>query len=325
MDWKRALDFKRYFSAEQEELNRSWDWLTALSPLLLMMVVNYRWTAVWTVLFAAIAYLGGMKLWHLIHVTSFHPAPALVCGVLVACCLPTGSLWLSALAGLVGAAVSGLPVLLGRVIKKKPVACPVYLPALVGYLVVRWAFAARFARTILPAMGVRADAVAGATPLVTMGEAAVTPDRLRWMFWGYESGSMGSGPAVAVLLCCGYLLLRRRVRPIPTAAMLFLVAVTSWIWQGTPAFGVLVGGSLLAAVLLGEGALIPVGWKGQLFSGAVAGIVAVWCRLFYHTDGAAVGVVLSCVLTTAAYFFYPTFRRFVAFLREKFAKYKNKC
>ena len=31
---------------------------------------------------------------------------------------------------------------------------------------------------------------------------------------------------VAVLLCCGYLLLRRRVRPIPTAVMLFLMAVT---------------------------------------------------------------------------------------------------
>ena len=318
------MEKPRIFTADRAETECYWDWLTALSPLCLMMVVNYRWTVVWTVLCTALAYLVGMKLWQLARVTSFHPAPALLCGVLVAACLPTQMpIWLWALAGFTGAAVSGVPVLLGRAIKKKRVICPVYLPALAGYLTVRWAFAARFTRTILPAMGVRADVVAGATPLATIGDAAVTPERLRWMFWGYESGSMGSGPAVAILLGFAYLLLRRRVRPIPTAAMALVLAVGLWPWCGSPAFGLLAGGGLLAAVLLGDGALISVGWKGQLFCGVSAGLVAVVCRLGFAVDGAALGVLTACVFTAVGCFFYPAFRRFVRFLRQKFAKTEN--
>ncbi len=316
------------FTAEKEELDRYGDWLTALSPLLMMMVVNYGWTAVWTVLCAAVGYLGGMKLWHLVRVTSFHPVPALVCGVLVACCLPTQSpLWLSALAGLVGAVVSGIPPLMGRVVKRVAFVCPVYLPALVGYLTVRWAFADRFARVILPAMGVRADVVAGATPLVTMGADGVTTERLHWMFWGYESGSMGSGPALALFFGCAYLLLRRRVQPLPMAGMLLVVAgAFQWRW-GTPAFGLLAGGTLLAAMLLGDGVLLRMERREKWIAGTVAGVIAgavtVFYRMRWAVDGAAVGVLVACLLTTVAFLLYPVFWRLVRYLREKFAKSEN--
>ena len=40
-------------SADGQDVDRAKDWLTALSPLFLMMVVNYHWPAVLAVLTAA--------------------------------------------------------------------------------------------------------------------------------------------------------------------------------------------------------------------------------------------------------------------------------
>mgnify|MGYP003325501407 CR=1 FL=1 len=82
-------------------------------------------------------------------------------------------------------------------------------------------------------------------------------------------------------------------------------------------------GTVLAALLLGDGVFARIGWKGQLTAGLIGGGVTVFCRLRYGADGAAVGVLLACVATTILLFGYRFLRpRLLPFV-QKFAKTKN--
>ena len=303
---------------------RAWDWLTALSPLLLMMVYNYGLPAVWAVLGAATGYLAVSVLWRLVGVPGFHLAPALVCGVLVAACLPaTAPAWVAMVAGAVGGCVTGVPYGVDWLAHKPLFSCPIYLPALTGYLAVRWLFAAHLVGATLPAMWTPPDAVAGATPLAAMATGSVDAQRLHWMFWGFDVGSMGSGPVLAILLGGAYLVLRRRANVLSPLAMLAVVALAfQWRFQ-LPAYGLLAGGTVLAALLLGDGVFAPVGWKGRLTAGLIGGGVTVFCRLRYGADGAAVGVLIACVATTILLFGYRFLRPRLLPLVQKFAKTKN--
>ena len=314
-------------SADGQNADRAWDWLTALSPMLLMMVVNYRWAAVVAVLTASAGYLAVTAMWQWLSLMPLRLAPALLCGVLVACCLPaTMPLWLPAVAGVVGGVVVGIPAAVNRFAKGDVLSCPVYFPALSGYLVVRRAFAAHFVGFALPVMWERTDAVASATPLAALG-TATAQENLDYLFWGFDAGSMGGGPAPALLLGFAYLVLRRRVHPIPVSAMVGAVALLSLLVWGDPLYAVLGGGTLLAAMLVGDESFVHVGWKGRLVGGATAGVVTVLCRLWWHMDGAAVGLLLAGVLTPVLHLLYhavwPYVIRFVGYLKQKFAKSEN--
>lgn len=303
---------------------RWWDWLTALSPLLLMMVYNYGLPAVWTVLGAAGGYLAVSAVWRLACMPGFHLAPALVCGTLVAACLPaTAPVWVALVAGAVGGCVVGVPYAADWLARKPLFACPVYLPALTGYLTVRWLFATHLVGATVPAVWTQPDAVAGVTPLAAMAAGEVAAERLHWMFWGFDVGSMGSGPVLAILLGGAFVVLRRRANPLSPLMMLAAVAVAFQWRYALPTYGLLAGGAVLAALLLGDGVLVRVGWKGQLVAGVLAGGVTVFCRLRYGTDGAAVGVLLACVTTTVLLFVYRLFRPQLLLLVQKFAKSKN--
>lgn len=323
-----ALKFHRIFrSADGQDTARAWDWLTALSPMLLMMVVNYRWSAVLAVLTASSGYLAVAAMWQWLSLLPLHLAPALLCGVLVACCLPASlPLWLPAAAGVVGGVVVGLPAVVNRFVKRNVLSCPVYFPALSGFLAVRYAFAAHFIGFSLPVMWARTDAVASATPLASLGTPA-TQESVRHLFWGFDAGSMGGGPVPALLLGFAYLLLRRRLHPIPVSAMVATVALLSLLFWGDPLYAVLGGGTLLAAMLVGDESFVHVGWKGRLVGGVTAGVVTVLCRLWWRMDGAAVGLLAAGVLTPVLHVVYhavaPHAVRFVAYLRQKFAKTEN--
>ena len=304
------------------DVSKAWDWLTALSPLLLMMVVNYP-AAKWLALFASLGCLAVTALCYLVGLLPISPAPALVCGVLVTCCLPeTAPAWVALVAGVFGGVAMGLVALVEMGFRKTEPTCPIYLPALTGYLAVRWLWAERLVGETIPALWLP-DGVAGATPLATMAEGGVSADRLEKMFWGFDVGSMGSGPVLAVMLGCAFMMLRRRVNPLSTAAMLAVVAVAFQLRFAMPAFGLLAGGTMLAAVLLGDGGFVPLGWKGHLVSGAIAGGVTVFCRWRYGTDGAAVGVLFACVATTVLWAIYRLLRPKMAALTQKFAKTEN--
>ena len=301
----------------------SWDWLTALAPLLLMMVYNYGLPAAWAVS-AAVGYLAATLLWRLIGIPGFHLAPALVCGGLVAACLPAvAPAWVALAAGAVGGCVAGIPYGVSWLARKPLFICPVYLPALAGYLAVRRLFAAHLVGATLPAMWTPPDTVAGATPLAAMAADGVDAERLHWMFWGFDVGSMGSGPVLAILLGGAYLLLRRRVHPLSPLAMLAAVALAfQWRFQ-LPAYGLLAGGTVLAALLLGDGLFVRAGWKGHLAAGLIGGGVTAYCRLRYGVDGAAVGVLIACVVTTMLLCVYRLLRPRLLPLMQKFLKSKN--
>ena len=336
-------------SADGQDTARGWEWLTALSPILLMMVVNYRWSAVWAVVTAAAGYLAVTVLWQWLGLMPLHVAPALLCGVLVTCCLPASApVWLSAMAGLLGGVVMVIPALVNRLAKKDLLSCPVYLSALAGFLAVRGLFADRFAAYSLPVMWADTDVVASATPLASLGQP-VSQETMSHLFWGVEAGSMGGGPVLAVLFAFVYLQSRRRVSPLPAAAMVGTVALLSHLLWQQPLYGLFAGGTLLAAVLVGDEGFLHVGWKGRLVTGAVAGVVTVLCRLYWGVDGAAVGVLAAGVVTPILHVLYhlacryvhpvvrwvyaflcrvvpPLWQKIVGFirlLREKFAKTEN--
>ncbi|MBQ7088299.1 MAG: RnfABCDGE type electron transport complex subunit D [Clostridia bacterium] len=318
MKWHRVAR-----SADGQDAARGWDWVTALSPLLLMMVVNYRWSAVWAVLTAAAGYAAVTVLWQWLKLTPCRVAPALLCGVLVACCLPSAvPVWLAALAGLVGGVLAVVPVLLNRLFRREVLSCPVYFPALAGYLTVRFALPAYFAAFAQPMMWISADTAAGATPLAALGDPAAAAE-LSHLFWGFDAGSMGGGPAPAVLLGGVYLLLRRRLHLIPVGGMLGVVALLSWLFWDMPVYGLLGGGTLLAAVLLGDEALVHVGWKGRLTAGVTAGAVTVLCRVLWRMDGSAVGVLAAGLLTPLLHVVYHWLCPYVRLLWEKIRKSKK--
>ena len=310
-------------SADGQDAARAWDWLTALSPMVLMMVVNYRWPAVLAVLTATAGCLAVTAMWQWLSLMPLRLSPSLLCGVLVACCLPASApMWLAALAGIVGGVAAGIPALINRLAKQDVLSCPVYFSALTGYLAVRYAFAAHFSAFALPLMWVQPDAVASATPLAALGDPTAQ-ESLSRLFWGFDAGSMGGGPAPALLLSFGYLLLCRRVRPLPVAAMAGTVALLSWMVWDSPFYAVLAGGTLLASLLVADESFLHVGWKGRLAGGVTAGVVTVLCRLWWHMDGAAVGVLAAAVLTPILHVIYHGLCRFARFLMQKFAKTEN--
>ena len=310
-------------SADGQDTARGKDWLVALSPLLLMMVVNYRWPAVWAVLTAAAGYLAVTVGWHQLGLMPRRVVPALVCGVLVAACLPAGApFWVAATAGLFAAVVAVVPALVNRLAKRDVLSCPVFFPALSGYLLVRWLFPAHFVVYTLPLMWERVDTVAAATPLAGLANPDVAVS-LPQLFWGFEAGSMGNGPAVAALFGLAYLVLCRRVQVLSPVAMGGVVFLLSWMCWGAPTYALLAGGTLLAVVLVGDEGFVHVGWKGRLVAGATAGAVTVWLRQRYGVDGSALGLLLAGALTPVLHVSYHGLCRFIRFLREKFAKSEN--
>lgn len=311
--------------ADGQDKSRALDWLTALSPILLMMVVNYRLAAVWAVLTATAGYLALTVCWQWLGCMPCRVAPALLCGVLVACCLPSSApLWLPAVAGLVGGAVAAIPPLLNDCFKRAAVSCPVWFPALAGYLLVRFAFSSYFTAFAQPVMWMATDGVAGATPLASLGDPAGAAS-LAHMFWGWEAGSMGGGPAPAVLLGGVYLLLRRRLHLMPVATMAGAVVLLSWLLWDMPLYSLLAGGTMLSAVLLGDEGLVHVGWKGRLAAGVTAGIVTVLCRVLWQIDGSAVGVLAAGLLTPILHILYHWLWPYLLVLAEKIKNCKNKC
>lgn len=307
-------------SGDGQDVARAKDWLTALSPLILMMVVNYHWSAVWTVLTATAGYLATTVCWQWLRLLPCRVAPALLCGVLVACCFPSAvPLWLPAAAGVAAAVFAVMPSLINYWSRREMLSCPVYVAPLAGYLLLRLLLPAYFIAFAQPMMWTPVDGVAGATPLASLGHPD-TATALPQLFWGFAAGSMGGGPAPAVLLGGVYLLLRRRLHWIPVVTMSAVVVLLSWCIWDMPLYALLGGGTLLAAVLLGDEGFSRVGWKGHLAAGVLAGVATVLCRLWWGTDGAAVGVLLAALLLPPTHLLYHWLAPYLRVLLGKIKK-----
>lgn len=297
-------------SLSDPDRERTLDWLTALLPLLIISVIYYRGqalalqvTAVGGWLMAALLLAWAVKTpW-----TALRVAPAMLCGLLAAFCLPAGApWWLAALLGGVAAVADALPALVGRVRPAWRIAQPLVQPVLLAFLLVRIVFPAHFTDYTMPAQFIPVDGVAGATPLAALrgGEAA----DLWQLLFGIHAGAIGETCAAAILLGALYLILRRRVRLIAPACLLATVALLSWLLWGAVGYALyalLAGGILLAALLFADKATAPAAPRDQIVVGVVAGVITVFIRRFGGwAEGVAVGVLAAQTLAPLLPFLY---------------------
>lgn len=279
-----------------QEREYTLDWLTALSPILLIALCYYRWAAVGVVLMATAGYLTAAVLLQWAGVLACRTAPAVTAGMLAAFCLPaTTPLWAAALAGAIAAPMAALPGLLARIKPGWPISRPLLYPALVGYLLVRLAFPAHTTTYTMPVQWAPLDSVSTATPLAGLGEPLAINDGVRLLL-GVHAGSIGGGCVPVILLAGVYLLLRRRLRLIVPGVMLATVSLLSWMVWGAPLYGLLAGGTVLAALLVADRMVAPASYGAQAVAGVVAGGTTVLLRAAAGMDGAAVGVLLAGVL-----------------------------
>lgn len=301
-------------SLRDPDRERVLDWLTALLPILLMSVINYRGQALALLLTAVGGYLMAARLlgWAVkAPLADLRVAPALFCGLLSAFCLPaSASWWLSALFGGIAAAADAAPRLIRRVKPDWRLAQPLVHPVLLAYLLVRIVFPAHFADYTMPAQFIPVDGVAEATPLAALhgGEAA----DLWQLTFGIHAGSIGEICAAAILLSALYLVLRRRVRLIAPACLLASVALLSWVLWGAigyALYAILAGGILLAALLFADKTTAPAAPRDQVVVGVVAGVITVLIRRRGGwAEGVAVGVLCAQVLVPFLPFIYKICR-----------------
>lgn len=307
---------------------RALDWMTALSPVLLMALCYFRWQAAGLVLLAVAGYLTAAALLQWAGLQSCRTAPAMVTGMLAAFCLPaTAPLWSAGLTGAFAAVVAALPVVLSRYFPGRAFSRPLLCPALCGYLAVRLLFPGAVTAFVMPAQWAAMDGVTAATPLAAFFDPTMAISRTR-LFLGLHAGAIGEGCVPVILLAALYLLLRRRLRLIAPGAMLATVSLLSWFVWGSPLYGILAGGTMLAALLLADRVFAPEHKGVQAVAGVVAGGVTVLLRGLAHMDGSAVGVLAACLLSPL----YPPLLRLaakgmrglVAFLREKFSNFQKR-
>lgn len=284
---------------------RALDWLTAASPVLLMAFCYYRWAAVWLALLAAAGYLAVAELLQWVGIGRRDTATAVAVGMLTACFLPAAApLWVAAIAGAAGALWAGLPELLSRWL---PAAHPLTSPVPVGVLLVRWAFPARVLAFELPRLWAPLDATPVSTSLLPLWQSEQYP--MEHLLFGIREGAVGEACIPILLLAAGYLLIRRRVRLVPSAVMLATVSLLSWAVWGLPWHGLLAGSTVLAALVLADEHYAPVTIGAQCVAGVVAGGVTVLLRATVAADGCVVGVLLACLLT-------PVYGPFLALMRR---------
>lgn len=334
-----------------QERERALDWITALSPILLMAFCYYRWAAVLLALPAVAGYLAVAALLQWGGVGRCSVAPGAAAGLLTALFLPaTAPLWLAAVAGGVAALFAAVPLLAARWLPRVRLVLP---PALMGYLLVRFVFPAHVQAYTLPVLWASADALPVASNLNPLTHPAIYS--VAHALLGIREAAVGEGCIPVLLLAAGYLLLRRRLRLVAPGAMLLTVTLLSWIVWGLPLHGLLAGSTVLAALVLADREYAPVTYGAQALAGVLAGGAAVLLRALVGEDGCAVGVVLACLLSPlyppvlalcrrGAVWLWGVLRRYVPPLARRlwrgmvwlarklhgwigaiFAKSKNKC
>lgn len=133
------------------------------------------------------------------------------------------------------------------------------------------------------------DAVTAATPLATLkGQVSEIPDTLN-LFLGNMGGSLGEVSALALLIGCVYLLIRKIITWHIPVSILFTVFVFTGIlhlinpeaYVATPVFHLLTGGLLLGAVFMATDYVTsPMNPTGMLIYGVGIGIITVVIRVF---------------------------------------------
>ena len=165
---------------------------------------------------------------------------------------------------------------------------------------------------------VSADAVTGATPMMSIHAGTIPPDSLLNLFLGHAGGSLGEVSAVALLLGGVYLVLRRVISPRIPLCYLLTVAVITFLFPKNGndhlqwmLYNLLSGGLMLGAIFMAtDYCTSPVTKTGQLIYGVGCGLLTVFIRYFgSYGEGVSYAILIMNVCAWTIDRFTPP-RRF---------------
>jgi H+/Na+-translocating ferredoxin:NAD+ oxidoreductase subunit D len=287
-----------------------WHVVGSLVPIVAFAVWYFGPSALLVMLAAVVGAVGTEAAWG--KKGAVRDGSAAITGILLGLCLPAGlPLWMAVLGGAFSIGIGKLifgglgqnifnPALLGRAFLQA--AFPVALTTWPSVERADW-WSLRGDNFALPLMSAKVDAVTTATPLGLMKfERVTTP--LADLAFGMTPGSLGETGALLILICGGYLALRRYLNWRIPASIFLTVAVFAGIFHvidaaryPTPQFMLLSGGLVLGAVYMATDLVTsPVTNKGSWVFGAGIGFLVVLIRLW---GGLAEGVMYAILIMNA--------------------------
>lgn len=300
------------WTANLQDKERAWDWVTALFPVFVISFFYYRFAALGLILLGTAGYLAVTALLCWGRPALGRIPAALACGMLMALFMPsTAPMWVTAPAGCLAGLLAELPERLGE---KWSFRLPVMVPPLAGVLLVRWLFAGFVGDYVMPLpwATVENPLVPGSLSFLGTPFDAETCNRL---LLGVHGGPLGEGCVPVIVLAGLYLLLRRRLQVMAPAVMLVTVSLLSWAVWNAPVYGLLVGGTALTALVLGDRAYAPAHWGEQALCGLVAGGLTVLIRALTPADGSVTAVLLAVVIAPG----YPYVLRALGWVGKQIA------
>lgn len=216
-----------------------------------------------------------------------------VTGLLLAFNLPVSiPLWEAAFGSVVAIAV--VKMMFGGI------GCNFVNPALMGRIVLLGSFASDMNAWEAPRY---VDTVSSATPLELMASGqGIGNYTLTDLLLGNRSGSLGETYALALLLGCAYLLIRRVITPVIPATFVGTVFLLSWLIGGDATlalYQILSGGLLLGAIFMAtDYTTTPVTRWGHLIFGIGCGALTVLIRQYGSLpEGVSFAIVLMNIIT----------------------------
>jgi H+/Na+-translocating ferredoxin:NAD+ oxidoreductase subunit D len=271
------------------------DVLIALSPVILVALLNFRWLAVKQLAICLVTSLVAEALFTRIRgrKATLGDLSAAVTGVILALSLPATAPWY---VGCIGSAVA---VGIGKVVFGG-LGMNIFNPAMVGRAFVMIAFAGAMAAAGYVVQGQGVDIMSQATPLTAFKQSGITTP-LSALFLGTCNGSMGEVSALACILG-GLFLCMRRVASweIPAG-----VLISALVWGGlsnlahmgsqwTVLHHLLSGALLFGAFFIATDPVTsPLSSKGKWIFGAGIGSIVMLLRIF---SGYPEGVMFAVLL-----------------------------
>ncbi|MFA6451432.1 MAG: RnfABCDGE type electron transport complex subunit D [bacterium] len=267
------------------------DVLIALAPALIGAIYFFRLDAVKVIaacVISSVATEYACARWLFKKRISIDDWSAVLCGLLLAFCLPPGTpVWAAAIGGFCA-------IFFGKMVFGG-IGQNIFNPALIGraMLLMSWpVFMTKWASPI--------DGVTTATPLNIIKEKMTSvPMPGYWdMFTGNIAGSIGETSALLLLIGAAYLLYRKIITwHIPVSFIATVAALSALMPSRDPLFEVLAGGLILGAFFMATDMVTsPLTRKGQLIFGTGCGLITYIIRNF---GGYPEGVCYSILFMNA--------------------------
>jgi Na+-translocating ferredoxin:NAD+ oxidoreductase subunit D len=276
------------------------DVLIALSPTVLVALLNFRGLAVKQLLICIVACMAAEALFTGMRgrKASLGDLSAVVTGTILALSLPATAPWY---VGVIGSAVA---IGIGKVVFGG-LGMNIFNPAMVGRAFVMIAFAGAMAASGYIASGQGVDVISQATPLTAFKQSDISTS-LSALFMGTCNGSLGETSALACLLGGVFLCIRRVASwEIPAGVLLSalfwggIANLTHVHSQWTVLHHLLSGALLFGAFFIATDPVTsPLSPKGKWIFGVGVGSIIMLLRIFSgYPEGVMFAVLLLNALT----------------------------